>query len=329
MRTKFGLELERSWREPSDVGAEDALRELSEDQHGVVAVRQAYALGLSEAELRHRLDRGDWQRESSRVLHRVGAPRTDLTGAMRIVLHHGPDTYVSHEAALALWGLPGFYSETIHVISRRVRNRKPAGLGVVHSTTDLLDTQIADVRGVPIVTPIRAIFDIAGRVHPRRLERALDSAWARRLVSYALLHRTLDELATRGRPGIRILRSLAAERPPNYRPPDSNTERRFNEILARAGERQLRRQIHLGDQEHWVGRIDFVDDQLPFSVEIQSELFHGSVLDRRRDAERIAALRAGGHEVLEVWETEVWRDPEDVVRRVRDGRRTAAARHYR
>ena len=200
----------------------------------------------------------------------------------------------------------------------------------MHSTTDLLETHIADVQGVPIVTPIRAIFDIAGRVHPGQLERALDNAWARRLVSYALLHRTLGELAdarTTGNPD--PAKRSPTDRPPDYRPPDSNTEGRFKEILDRAGERPLRRQIHLGDQQHWVGRIDFVDDQLPFSVEIQSELFHGSVLDRRRDKERIATLRAGGHHVLEVWETDVWRDPDDVVRRVRDERKKAAAASVR
>ena len=54
----------------------------------------------------------------------------------------------------------------MHVISRRVRNRRTTRQGVVHSTTDLFETQIAYVQGVPIVTPIRAIFDIAGRVHP-------------------------------------------------------------------------------------------------------------------------------------------------------------------
>ena len=87
----------------------------------------------------------------------------------------------------------------------------------------------------------------------------------------------------------------------------------------------MRRQVDLGTQEHWVGRIDFVDDQLPFSVEIQSELFHGSVLDRRRDKERIAAVRANGHHVLEIWETDLWRNPDKVIQDVRSARKRAAA----
>lgn len=248
---------------------------------------------------------------------------------MAAVLHHGPETYVSHTAALALWGVPGFYQLPMAVMSRRVHDRRSTNHGIVHSTTDLRDTHIADVQGVPTVTPIRAIFDVAGNLHPKRVEKALDNAWARRLVNYALLHRTLAELARRGRPGITLMRTLADERPADYRPPDSNTEGRFQEILAREGERALRRQIHLGDQERWVGRIDFVDDQLPFSVEVQSELFHGSVSDRRHDKERIQALRDGGHVVLEIWETEIWRDPDKVVGKVREERERAAASVHR
>jgi len=300
------------------------LRELAHDQQGMVAIRQAYRLGLTVAQVRHRIERSEWVRASSRVLRLVGAPTTNLAPAMLATLHHGPEAYASHQAALGLWGVPGFYSRPVHVISRRVRDRRSTPQGIVHSTTDLRDTHIANVQGVPTVTPIRAIFDIAGNVHPGRVENALDNAWSRRLLNYAVLHRTLDELARRGRPGIALLRRLASERPADYRPPDSNTERRFADILERAGERPLRRQIHLGDEADWVGRIDFVDDELPFSVEVQSEMFHGSVSDRRRDKERIAALRASGHHVTEVWETDIWRDPDDVVRRVREERKKAS-----
>ena len=45
--TKFVREPDRSRREPCDVGADDALRALAENQQGLVAVRQAYALGLT------------------------------------------------------------------------------------------------------------------------------------------------------------------------------------------------------------------------------------------------------------------------------------------
>jgi very-short-patch-repair endonuclease len=304
---------------------DDQLRGLASKQQSLVAIRQAYELGVTESQLRHRLRRGDWERVTTRVLGLVGSPSTDLRAPMLAVLHHGAETFTSHETALAIWGIPGFSMRPAHVISGRTRDRR-VGVGVVHSTTDLLETQVAVVQGVPIVTPIRAIFDIAGRVHATRVERALDNAWARRLISYALLHRTLEELADRGRPGIRLMRELADARPARYRPPESNTEARVLQILERAGERSLRRQVNLGTQANWVGRVDFVDDEVPLIVEVQSELFHGSVLDRRRDDERIAALTAAGYDVIEVWETDVWREPDKVVAAIRGGRSRAATR---
>lgn len=302
---------------------DDELRALASQQQGMVANRQAYRLGLTTSQVRHRVARREWRRVTSRVLRVAAAPQTTLAPAMTAVLHHGPDTYLSHSSALAAWGVPGFYLTPLNVLSRRVRDRRSTKHGVVHSTTDLRDSHVADIQGVPTVTPIRAIFDVAGTIHPSRLEKAIDNAWARQLINYAVLHRTLGELARRGRPGIAVLRDLAAERPADYRPPDSSTEGRFQEILAKAGERPLRRQVHLGDQANWIGRIDFADEELPFSVEVQSELFHGSVSDRRRDKARIQALRDGGHVVLEIWETEIWRDPDGVIRKVRAERQRA------
>jgi very-short-patch-repair endonuclease len=303
---------------------DEQLRRWSEQQHGLVARRQAYGAGMSREAIRHRLRTGSWQAMTARVLQLAGAPATDLSEPMAAVLHHGPEAYVGHSSALALWGLPGFTSSPVTLLARRSTSRHEQTRGVIlHSTRDLFDTQIASLQGVAIVTPVRAIFDIAGRAHPKRVERALDTAWARRLISYAVTHRTLDELAKKGRPGIRLMRELAAARPAGYRPPESNTEGRLNQILEQAGERPLRRQVDVGTQTNWAGRVDLVDDCLPLCVEVQSELFHGSVLDQRLDRERIERLRAGGHEVLEIWESDVWRNPPKVVADVRSARRRA------
>jgi hypothetical protein len=306
---------------------DEPLRSLSARQHRLVAVRQARKLGLTNAALRHGIASGMWERMSSRVIGLVGAPSTALEPAMLAVLHYGPSSYVARESALALWGLPGFDLGPVHVVVRRRVNRRDTIDGVVeHSTRDLLESQITDTQGLPITTPIRAIFDIAATAHPKKVERALDNAWARGLVTYALLHRTLDELGDRGRTGLTLMRELAEARPADYRPPGSSTESRVNEILERAGERTLRRQVDRGTQSAWVGRVDLVDDELPFSVEVQSELFHGSVLDRRNDQLRIAGLRSSGHEVVEIWDTEVWRNPRKVLSDIRNGRARARAR---
>ena len=148
-----------------------------------------------------------------------------------------------------------------HVLVPR-RSTTAEHIARVHTTTEIDQRHVATVAGIPTVTPIRALFDVAGSVHPKKLERALDNAWARRLITHALLHRTLDELAERGRPGIAVMRELAEARPPEYRPPESGTEAKLNDILSDAGKATLRRQVNAGDAANWMGRFDLADRQL-------------------------------------------------------------------
>jgi very-short-patch-repair endonuclease len=302
------------------------LRRLAERQHGLVARRQALALGLSYRQIARRIGRGTWVAVSERVLRLDGTPRTELQAVMGAVLHHGPACWAARTTALALWGLPGFSVEPIHVVRRRQGRPRGDPTGLVHTTTDISDGHVATVDHIAVTTPVRAIFDIAGSAHPKRVERALDNAWARHLVSYRLLHDTLDELATRGRSGITLVRELADARPRSHRPPESGTEARLNDLLAADGQEPLRRQVDVGSDRRWLGRIDLRDTRLPLVVEVQSSLFHGSVLDQARDAERSADLRSAGFEVLELWEHQVWRSPGEAVRAVREARQAAATR---
>jgi very-short-patch-repair endonuclease len=302
------------------------LLNLASRQHGAVAVRQASALGISRAALRHRIDKGQWERISQRVLRLAGSPASQEQRLMVAVLHHAPAAFLARSTALACWRLPGFQKEPIELLSSRRRRITDDGLTTVHSSRDLLLAHVTEVDGIPITTPARALFDIAATEHPKRVERAIDNALARRLVTNALLHRTLRELADRGRHGITLMRELLDARPPSYRPPESNTEARLNDLLERAGQRRLSPQHDVGDDEAWIGRIDLRDEEAPLLVEVQSDLFHGSLLDRQRDQERIGALRAAGFVVLEIWESAVWHRPDEVVAAVVGPRRHLMAR---
>lgn len=294
-----------------------ALLDLASHQHGAVAVRQARRIGFSEDALRHRITQGRWERVTSRVLKLVGSPHTSEQALMIASLHHGPDAFLARGTSLAMWGVPGFDIQPREVLTTRLRNARRTPVAFVHTTTFLPETHVAESNGLALTTPIRAIFDIAGSVHPKKVERALDNAWARRLVTYALLHRTLDELAERGRKGIVLMRSLAEARPRSYRPPESNTEARLNDLLEQRGQRRLVPQRDVGSEEAWIGRTDLGDPEIPnFVVEVQSELFHGSKLDRERDLTRRDAMRRAGFVVVEIWESEIWRRPDSAVARV-------------
>jgi very-short-patch-repair endonuclease len=146
-----------------------------------------------------------------------------------------------------------------------------------------------------------------------------------RLVTGRLLRRTLAELAEHGRPGIQIMRALIEERGDDYRPPESNTEARFEKLMAEIGIVSFVRQVDLGGMD-WAGRVDFVDRELPLVAEIDSATFHLSLTDQAADSARRAALEDAGFIVVSVSDFDVWNDPRSVQRRIAENRREAARR---
>lgn len=285
------------------MGSESDLSELAERQHGLLSVRQLRAAGLSDAAIRHRRRSGRLVRLSPRVLKIAGSADTPAQRAMSATLDVS-GAAVALWSAAALWGLPGFELEPVHVLTSRVPHRGSPRLGVLHSAVRLHEGHLALVDGIPVTTPVRTLVDLARRIHPGRLERLCDTMWARRLLDGHVLGRTVEELAVPGARGAVVLRALAEARPPSFRPPESNTERRVNELLTEAGQRPLERQVDVGDHM-WIGRVDLLDRGRRLIVEVQSDLFHGSLVDQRHDAERLARLRAAGWTVLEVSEHEV------------------------
>ena len=185
----------------------------------------------------------------------------------------------------------------------------------VHEVVDLLPQHVRLFDGIPVSSPARTVFDLAGMVHPARAERLLDWFWAERLVDGRTLHQTLGELAERGRAGIATMRGLLESRGPQYVPPTSGLERRFAEVVDTPLLPRLRRQVDVGGTT-WTGRVDFIAERAPLVVEVQSERYHTALVDQAADAARRAQLETDGFEVVEVCDREVWHEPQVVRDRV-------------
>jgi very-short-patch-repair endonuclease len=143
-----------------------------------------------------------------------------------------------------------------------------------------------------------------------------------RLLSGPSIASLLDDMGARGRNGIAGLRTYLDERGPGYVPPASNLESRVKQILLAAGI-AVRCQVDSGG-DRWTGRVDFRCDDWPV-IEVQSEAHHSALVDSLADEQRLAALRAAGFEVVELWDTLVWSDADAVVRAVRPGIRRCRA----
>ena len=285
-----------------DLHIDKIINEFAGAQHGVVARRQLRLAEIRSDAIDCRVAGGRLIPESPRVFRVGGAPNDLQARIMCVVLDSGSTVVVSHYSAASLWALPGFRSEPVHVTSRRHGVVRAELLGTVHEPRCLLPRHVTEVDGIPITTPARTLFDLAGcrDVSTKRLERLVDAMWSRRIVSYAALHKMLGDLAKRGRPGIRAMREVLADRPADYVAPESGLESRFRDLAHLAGFRDLRRQVDVSGDDGWIGRVDFcqVDRRLIF--EIGDGLFHGSMSDRRRDRDRRLALEREGWLVVEI-----------------------------
>lgn len=298
---------------------------------------QARELGFGRHQRARLFDGRRWERITPRVLRLVGAPVTAEQRALAAVLDAGLGAALGGASAAAWWGIPGNRLEPLHVVRVRDRSSTPKRGDERHQPTLLPEHHIVVLEGIRTLVPTRALFDIAGSQRRgierpwfvARMERMVDNAWSARLVSGATLHATLDELAQRGRPGIRVMREVLSTRGLDYVPPASNLEARVIQILADEGLPEMRRQVNLGDERGWIGRVDLRDTDLPLVLEVQSERFHSSLMDQQLDARRIERLEQAGLVVVEVTDVQVWHRPREVVDAVRQGRRLAALRARR
>ncbi len=302
---------------------DEALRRAAAQQHAVLAWGQARALGATGAQLRRRVGRGAWTRPSPRVLRRTGSVRTFRQRCVEGVLDAGPGSAASHLSAAGLLSLPGF-DEHGDVEVSRLRGRRGAvpTLAVLHRTRFLPPHHVRVVDAVPTTTVARTLFDLAG-CRETRVERALDNALSRKLVSLQEVRRTTIELLESGRTGSALMRELLEERGAGYVPPGSGLEARFLGVLIGAGLPVPVCQVDLGD-DAWVGRVDFLYRDVRLVIEVDGETFHTSQLDRAADARRDAALGAAGFRVLRVTEADLRERPDQVLARVSAARRAVA-----
>jgi predicted transcriptional regulator of viral defense system len=116
--------------------------------------------------------------------------------SLAAVLAAGPDAALSYGSAGAHWGLRPAKGSRLHVTTaRQLRSRS----NVQFHRDRLPRDEVTVVRGVPVTTVPRTLFDLAAVLDRHRLERAANEAEARRLADPL----SLDDLLLRypRRPG--------------------------------------------------------------------------------------------------------------------------------
>jgi len=272
------------------------------------------------------LARPTWVKAADSVFMVAGSVDTPEQRIMVAALAGGPGSVVSHHTAAALWGVPGFEIEPVHLTRMRGSNSTKPSNSIVHRVRRLPVSQVTVLGAIPIVRPERLLFELAdAALSLPRLERVVDRLWADRLLSGRSLYRAAAEIPGRGHRGRPNVKAVLSQRPIDWTPPASGLESRVSQVLELNRILGFSRQVDLGDDDEWIGRVDFVHMGLRIVIEVQSDRYHTAVSDRERDRRRRDRLEAAGFVVIEVWESEVWHRPDDWIERVRRAVRSRQA----
>ena len=178
----------------------------------------------------------------------------------------------------------------------------------VHRASGLDPRDIRRYQGIPITSPARALLDIAPDLSDRELERALDEALVRRLLSHAAINAVLN--AYPNRRGVARLRALADPGRPTTETRSDGEEallaliRRANlpapEVNAKSATTP---RTSCGAQQKVIVELDGYD-------------YHRGRAAFERDHERDAEHQRMGYLVIRVTGRQLNREPETLLVRI-------------
>jgi predicted transcriptional regulator of viral defense system len=161
------------------------LLELAQDQHGYLRTEDVRHAGVDPKRLVDYERRGIAERVAYGVYRMKGIPPDELDEYMRAALWPMGAGVLSHETALDLYELCDVNPAGIDVtVPRGYRTHRPVPALYRLYHRDLTNEQVGRLRGLPIVTPLRAILDgIETHVRGELIEQAIQAAEQQSLIT--------------------------------------------------------------------------------------------------------------------------------------------------
>ena len=296
-----------------DPPLEERIAALSARQHGVVALRQLRAFGMTPNAVRKRVNAKRWRRVHPTVIAVSYAPLTRRARYMAAVLACGSGSALSHRSAADLRSMRSCNRRNIEVTSPARRGRGFDGIEV-HSGTTLRACDIEKVDGIPCTTVARTLLDLADVVSARELERACEQA--ERLQVFDL--KAINEQFARanGRRGAATLRTILAEALRTPTMTRNKLEEFFLGLCRAAGVPQPR-------VNHWIAvepigyEADFLWVEQRLIIEVDGRDVHTTRLAFEHDRLRDQRLTLAGYRVVRFTWRQVTEQPEQTIATIR------------
>jgi Protein of unknown function (DUF559) len=271
-----------------------AMAALAGRQHGVVARWQLLGLGLSPQMIKTRIRRGGLGR-LHRGVYAVGHRAITVEGRwMAAVLAFGPEAVLSHRSAGQLWGLvPRSRIRPEVTCPTHVAGRPHL---IVHQSA-LPGDEVVRVRGMPVTSVPRTMFDLAGMLKEREVERAWNEMEVRGYTDRLSVPHLLDRYP--GRKGSVLLARLAAREALPVGITRNELEERFLALIDRFGLPRPRMNAHLALRGRFY-EIDCLWEDLRVAIELDGGGAHGTTRAFQKDRERDRILLAAGYRTARI-----------------------------
>jgi putative AbiEi antitoxin of type IV toxin-antitoxin system/uncharacterized protein DUF559/transcriptional regulator with AbiEi antitoxin domain of type IV toxin-antitoxin system len=283
---------------------------LAVRQHGVVALRQLAALGVTQRAVSHRAAAGRLHR-IHRGVYAVGHPRLTRHGHwMAAVLAAGPGAALSHASAAALWDIRATAATRIDVSVSAAGGRAKRPRVRVHRASTLKHDEVTDHHAIPVTTPARTLLDLAASLPRRALERALDQAEILELFDLSALTALASTHA--GERGAKALTRALMEHEAGTTVTRSELEECFLALCVEHGVERPRPGARVAGLE-----VDFLFPTRRLVVELDGYRYHRTRSAFERDRERDAILAAAGLRTLRFTHRQLTRRPQSVLAALR------------
>lgn len=287
------------------------LAALANRQYGVVGRWQLVELGFGDEAIRVRLAAGrlhPLHREAYAVGHRVVPKRGKWLAA---VLAMGPDAFLSHRSAAALWGLVGDRTKVDVNAPRGRQIRTGRATGIKVHRCKYHPDEVTSHDGIAVSTVARTLFDLADRSAPHELKSAWDEASRLRLLRVPEVATVYERGVGRRRARKSIKPFLAAEQR-HIEDTASPLEDRFAAfVIAHRLPPPQTNVLVDGDE------VDALWPAARLIVELDSWEFHGHRAAFEKDRDRDTDHLLAGYRTVRVTHRRLTNEPERLAAQIR------------
>jgi predicted transcriptional regulator of viral defense system len=280
---------------------------LAGRQHGVVGRWQLQEIGLTERMIRTRVAHGGLNR-LHRGIYAVGHRALTVESRwMAATLTHGPKAVLSHRSAGQLWGLYP-RSEIAPEVTAPGSAKTKGGI-VAHRGSPATD-EVGRMWGIPVTSVARTMFDLAGTLG----ERDVDRAWNEMEVREYRVRVSVPDLLERypGRKGTVLLARLADRETLPLGITRNELEEAFLALIDRFGLPRPRMNAHLAVRDRFY-EVDCLWEDRKVAIELDGAGAHGTDKAFHGDRERDRILTSEGWTTSRVTWDHIQETPSDVA----------------